>query len=158
MSEQAAKAQLEAYGLADRIITFDTSTATVELAAIALKCDPDNIAKTLSFIAGERVILVVAAGRTRIDNKKFKTTFHKKPKMIHAEDLQRLTGHQMGGVCPFGIPDNVEVWLDNSLKLHDIVYPACGTAYSGVRLTPEELELASHCRGWVDVTQTNTST
>lgn len=151
MSITKVREYLRQYGVEDRVQEFDVSSATVELAAIALHTEPGHIAKTLSFMAGERALLIVMAGDSKVDNRKFKDTFQAKPKMMTAEQLDTLTGLHFGGVCPFAIPDGVEVWLDESLHRYDIVYPACGSENSGIGLTPEELETISRCRGWVDV-------
>ncbi len=145
------RAVLAGFGLADRVMTFDCSTATVELAAAAIGCAPGSIAKTLSFMAGERPVFVVAAGDRRVDNRKFKDTFQAKAKMMSAEELERLTGLRFGGVCPFGLPDTVEIYLDGSLRAWETVYPAAGSENSAVRLSLSELEKAVPSRGWVDV-------
>lgn len=141
---------LEAFGWADRVQEFDVSSATVELAAKALQCDPRRIAKTLSF-KGEPALLVVAAGDARIDNRKFKAVFGMKAKMLSPEEVERFTGHRIGGVCPFALPEGTAVYLDASLQRFETVYPACGSANSAIRLTPKELERASRALGWVDV-------
>lgn len=151
MSIEKAEAHLARYGLADRIQTFTVSSATVALAAQALGCEPAHIAKTLSFERGDGAMLVVAAGDARIDNAKFKARFGFKARMLPAERVEPLIGHGVGGVCPFGVNAGVPVYLDESLKAFDIIYPAAGTAASAVRLTPEELALASEADGWVDV-------
>ena len=135
----------------DRVIEFSVSSATVALAARALGCEEGRIAKTLSFMAGDQPIFVVAAGDQRVDNRKFKDCFHAKAKMMTAEQLETLTGLHFGGVCPFGIPGTVQIWLDNSLRAWDVVYPAAGTESSAVRLTLPELERYSGALGWVDV-------
>lgn len=142
---------LAEHGLLDRLHEFAESTATVELAARALGTKPDQIAKTLSFYRGEGVILVVAAGTRRIDNRKFKEQFGCKAKMLSLEDTERLTGNAAGGVCPFLAPAGAEVWLDVSLKDHGTVYPSAGSAHSGVELSCQELEALSHPAGWCDV-------
>jgi len=144
---------LAQYDASDRVIEFTVSSATVELAARALNCEPGRIAKTLSFMAGDRPIFLVAAGDRRIDNGKYKHTFSAKARMMTAEELESLTGLHFGGVCPFDLPEPAEVWLDESLKAYDIVYPAAGNEASAVRLTPEELEIWSRARGWCDVTK-----
>ncbi len=141
---------LEAFGWADRVQEFDVSSATVELAAKALQCEPRRIAKTLSF-KGERALLVVAAGDARIDNRKFKAAFGMKAKMLSPEEVERFTGHRIGGVCPFALPEGTAVYLDASLRRFESVYPACGSANSAIRLTLKELERASRALGWVDV-------
>ena len=142
---------LAAYGAADRIREFDVSSATVELAAKALGCAESRIAKTLSFMLGDRVVLVVAAGDVKVDNRKYKDFFGGKAKMLAREDAERLTGHAVGGVCPFAVNDGVEVWLDESLKRFDTVFPACGSASSAIELTLDELEKFSRAKGWTDV-------
>ena len=151
MSLDRAKAHLEQFGLADRIHRFDVSSATVELAAQAVGCEPARIAKTLSFLLPEGPVLILAAGDAKIDNSKYKARFHAKAKMLSHDEVEPLIGHGVGGVCPFGVNEGIPVWLDESLKRFDIVYPAAGTANSAVELTLEELERASHAGGWVDV-------
>lgn len=153
MSIERARAHLAKYGLEDRIRELTVSSATVALAAEALGCEPARIAKTLSFENGEGAILVIAAGDARIDNAKFKHRFGMKAHMLSAERVEPLIGHGVGGVCPFGIHEGIPVYLDESLKLFDIVYPAAGTAASAVMLTLSELERASEADGWVDVTK-----
>jgi len=151
MAFEKAKEYLKQFGLEDRIQEFEVSSATVELAAQAVGCEPARIAKTLSFLAGEQTVLIVAAGDARIDNAKYKAQFHTKAKMIPADEVEARTGHAVGGVCPFGIREGVQVYLDASLKRFDFVYPACGSGNSAVRLSLEELERASGCEGWIDV-------
>ena len=151
MAIEKVRTLLEENGLLDRLHEFEQSTATVDLAAQALGVAPDQIAKTLSFYRGEGVVLVVAAGKRRIDNRKFKDTFGVKAKMLSLEDTEKLTGYAAGGVCPFLAPENVEVWLDVSLKDHDTVYPAAGNAHTGIALSCGELEMLSHPVGWCDV-------
>ncbi|MBQ7144581.1 MAG: YbaK/EbsC family protein [Oscillospiraceae bacterium] len=151
MSVETVKAYLARYGASDRVMVFDVSSATVALAAEAIGTQPERIAKTLSFLGEDGAILVVAAGDARIDNPKFKATFHCKAKMLNAEQVPALTGHPVGGVCPFDVPENARVWLDESLKRFATVYPAAGSANSAVELTLEELEQFSNARGWVDV-------
>ncbi len=151
MSIQKVREYLAAYGAADRIREFDVSSATVELAAKALGCAESRIAKTLSFMLGDRVVLVVAAGDVKVDNRKYKDFFGGKAKMLAREDAERLTGHAVGGVCPFAVNDGVEVWLDESLKRFDTVFPACGSASSAIELTLVELEKFSRAKGWTDV-------
>ena len=153
MSIERARAHLAKYGLEDRIRELTVSSATVALAAEALGCEPARIAKTLSFENGEGAILVIAAGDARIDNAKFKHRFGMKAHMLSAERVEPLIGHGVGGVCPFGIHEGIPVYLDESLKRFDIVYPAAGTAASAVMLTLPELERASEADGWVDVTK-----
>jgi prolyl-tRNA editing enzyme YbaK/EbsC (Cys-tRNA(Pro) deacylase) len=151
MTIDAVRPYLAAHGLLDRLHEFEASTATVELAAQALGTEPDTIAKTLSFYRGDGVVLVVTAGRRRIDNRKFKAQFGQKARMLSAEDTERLTGNAAGGVCPFLAPEGAEVWLDVSLRDHETVYPSAGSAHSGVALSCEELEMLARPAGWCDV-------
>ncbi|MBQ1564497.1 MAG: YbaK/EbsC family protein [Clostridia bacterium] len=151
MSLERAKAYLREKGLETHIIIPDHSSATVEKAAEALGCEPGMIAKTLSFLQGEQPVLILAEGTARIDNAKYKARFFRKAKMIPAEQVETLIGHAVGGVCPFGVNENVVVYLDESLKLHDTVYPAAGTDHSAVRLTIAELEHACPDAEWIDV-------
>ena len=151
MSIQKVREYLAAYGAADRIREFNVSSATVELAAKALGCAENRIAKTLSFMLGDRVVLVEAAGDVKVDNRKYKDFFGGKAKMLAREDAERLTGQAVGGVCPFAVNDGVEVWLDESLKRFDTVFPACGSASSAIELTLDELEKFSRAKGWTDV-------
>ena len=151
MSYDRAHAHLEQFGLADRIRLFEVSSATVELAAQAVGCEPARIAKTLSFMLPDGPVLILAAGDAKIDNARYKALFHTKAKMLAFEEVEPLIGHGVGGVCPFGIHDGIPVWLDESLKRFEVVYPAAGTANSAVELTLPELERASCARGWVDV-------
>lgn len=150
-SIEHVKEYLGQFGAQDRVLEFDVSSATVELAAQALGCEPGRIAKTLSFMAGEQGVFIVAAGDCRIDNHRYKEHFGCKAKMMTAEELESLTGLHFGGVCPFGLPESIDVYLDVSLKAYDHVYPACGSSNSAIRLTLEELERFSRCKGWVDV-------
>lgn len=140
-------------GAEDKIIRFDVSSATVELAAQALGCDGSRIAKTMSFLVDEKAVLIVAAGDMKIDNAKFKAYFHTKAKMLTAEQLPELVGHAAGGVCPFALNEGCRVFLDESLKRFDIVYPAAGDAASAIKLTIPELEKFSNPEAWVDVTK-----
>ncbi|WP_367925785.1 YbaK/EbsC family protein [uncultured Ruthenibacterium sp.] len=151
MSIEAVRTYLQTFGLDDRIIEFSQSSATVEQAAQANHCDPARIAKTLSFLLEDRCILIVAAGDAKIDNGKYKARFGHKAKMVAFDDVEERVGHAAGGVCPFAVKDNVDVYLDESLKRFDIVFPAAGNSSSAVRLTPAELEKASASNGWVDV-------
>ncbi len=151
MSIEKVKAYFASVGLAERIQEFEVSSATVALAAEALHCEPARIAKTLSFANGDGAILVVAAGDARIDNPKFKARFGMKAKMLSAEDAVRLIGHAVGGVCPFAVNEGVPVYLDESLKRFEVVYPAAGSSNSGIGLTIPELEAHSRCAAWVDV-------
>lgn len=150
VSVDAVRTYLSAYGLAGRVMEFELSSATVELAAVAVGCEPAHIAKTLSFDAGGEAVLIVTAGDMKIDNPKYKAQFHTKAKMLSHEDALSRIGHAVGGVCPFAVNDGVQVYLDISLKRFDIVYPAAGSTSSAVKLTPAELEKASGGT-WVDV-------
>ena len=148
-----AKKHLEKFGLEDRIQLFDVSSATVELAAKAVGTAPEHIAKTMSFWVDEKPILIVIAGDAKVDNHKYKEKFHTKAKMIQFEDVEPAIGHAVGGVCPFGVNDDVTVYLDDSLKRFEIVYPAAGTDNSAVKLTIPELEKSSGYVEWIDVTK-----
>lgn len=151
MSSEKALKHLEKFGLADRVKFFEVSSATVELAAAALGCEPARIAKSLTFAVGDKPVMIIAAGDVKIDNPKFKAQFAAKAKMLTAEQVSELIGHEVGGVCPFGVNDGVEVYLDVSLKRFERVFPACGSANSAVDLSVDELEKCSGCIGWVDV-------
>ena len=152
MSIEKVRAYFASLGIADRIREFTVSSATVELAAAALGCDGAHIAKTMSFMTPEGAILVVAAGDARIDNHKYKETFHVKAKMLSADEVEPLVGHSVGGVCPFVPSDGVRVYLDASLRRFDTVYPACGSPSSAIGLTIPELEkYAAPPAAWVDV-------
>lgn len=151
MSLERAKTYLKQKGFEDRIIIPEKSSATVAEAAAALGCEPGMIAKSLSFLQDDRPVLVLAEGTARVDNKKYKARFGCKAKMIPGDQVEALIGHDVGGVCPFGVNDGVTVYLDESLKLHDTVYPAAGTDHSAVRLTISDLEQACDYTAWVDV-------
>lgn len=151
MSVQAVREYLQKFGYADRIAEFSESTATVELAAAVVGVIPARIAKTLSFKVNEAVILVVAAGDAKIDNRKYKDKFGAKAKMLTAQEAIDLVGHPVGGVCPFAVNDGVTVYLDESLKRFESVFPAAGSAGSAVRLSCEELFESSQAAEWVDV-------
>ena len=151
MAFDKAKTYLESFGLADRIIVTEHSSATVSEAAEAIGCEPAMIAKTLSFLQDDTPVLILADGLARIDNRKYKERFHCKARMIPAELVEPLIGHDIGGVCPFGIHQDVRVYLDESLRKHEIVYPAVGTDHSGVKLTIPELETCCSGAEWVDV-------
>lgn len=151
MSLERAKAYLAQYGLDGDVMEFDASSATVELAAAAVGCEPERIAKTLSFATGERVALVVCAGDARIANPKFKEAFGCKAKMLPADEAEERIGHAVGGVCPFGVKDGCDVYLDESLRRFDTVYPACGSSNSAIALTPDELARIVPQGVWVDV-------
>lgn len=133
------------------ILEFDTSSATVEMASNALGVEPGRIAKTLSFKAEAGAILVVAAGDVKVDNTKFKTEFGMKAKMLTPEEVLQYTGHAVGGVCPFGNPEGVPVYLDESLQRFDSIYPACGSSNSAIRMVCDDLEAYTNFKKWVDV-------
>ena len=151
MSLEKAKAYLAEKGYADHVIELEDSSATVQLAAQALGVEPGMIAKTMSFLIGEEAILILTEGTARVDNRKYKDTFHMKAKMIPFEEVEKWIGHAPGGVCTFGIKEGVKVYLDESLKQFDTVYPAAGNDHSAVKLTIAELEEVAGAVGWVDV-------
>ena len=151
MSIERARAYLAEKGVADRIRELDHSSATVELAAEALGVEPARIAKTLSFMLHETPILIVAAGDAKIDNHKYKSFFGVKAKMLTPEEAETLIGHAVGGVCPFGVPENIKIYLDRSLTRFETVFPACGNSNSAIELTIPELEELSAMAEWVDV-------
>lgn len=151
MSLERAKNHLAQFGLENRIKLFEVSSATVELAALAVGCEPARIAKTLSFMVDSAPVLILAAGDAKIDNSKYKGQFHTKAVMLPFDDVEALIGHGVGGVCPFGVKEGIKVYLDISLQRFEIVYPAAGTAASAVELNLEELERASNSLGWIDV-------
>lgn len=151
MSVEKAKEHLEKFGLTERIRVFEQSSATVELAAKALGCEPALIAKSLTFLVNGEPIMIVAAGDTKIDNPKYKAQFGVKAKMLSAEEVDRLIGHSVGGVCPFGINNGVRVFLDSSLKRFEKVFPACGSGNTAVELSIKELEQCSGYEDWIDV-------
>ena len=139
------------FGIEDRIQEFSVSSATVELAAAALNCEPERIAKTLSFSTPEGAVLVVMAGDARVDNPKFKAQFNTKAKMLSPDEALAQIGHAVGGVCPFAVKDGVKVYLDESLKRFKTVFPACGSSNSGIELSIDELEKYSDASAWVNV-------
>ena len=153
MSIEQVKAYLTECGLGSRVQEFDVSSATVELAAQALGCEPCLIAKTMSFLVNEHVVLVVLAGDARIDNAKFKAEFHQKAKMLSPDQVSELTGFPVGGVCPFLAPEGTKVYLDESLRRFEIVYPAAGSRNSAVKVNLKELERASRAEKWIDVSK-----
>ena len=150
MAFEKAYAFLSDRGYADRVQTFDVSSATVELAAAALATEPARIAKSLTFLEEDRAIMVVCAGDVKVNSGKFKQKFGVKARMLTREQVHDLVGHDVGGVCPFGVNDGVRVCLDESMKRFDFVYPACGSDNSAVKLTPAELEQLTGGE-WVDV-------
>jgi prolyl-tRNA editing enzyme YbaK/EbsC (Cys-tRNA(Pro) deacylase) len=151
LSLEAVKDVLKAHGLENRVRTFDVSSATVELAAIAVGTEPEKIAKSLTFLVDDRPVMVICAGDAKVNNSKYKGYFHKKAKMLSREEVNEMIGHDVGGVCPFGRKDGVEVYLDESLKRFQTVYPACGSSNSAVELSLEELEALSGSKEWIDV-------
>lgn len=152
MSIEKVRAYFNKLGIENRILEFDVSSATVELAAKALNVEPARIAKTLSFKQDDHCILIVCAGDVRVDNKKYKSYFHTKARMLSPEEALAFTGHSIGGVCPFGIENNnVKIYLDNSLKRFQTIYPACGSSNSAIELTCEELFKYSNSLEWIDV-------
>lgn len=155
MSLEKAKKYLEEKGFIDNVIELEDSSATVVLAAQALGVEPGMIAKTMSFLQGEKPVLILTEGAARIDNRKYKDTFGIKAKMIPFDEVEQIIGHAPGGVCPFGINEGIEVYLDESLKQYDTVYPAAGNDHSAVRLTIAELEQATDYIKWIDVCKIN---
>lgn len=151
MAIEKVRKYLKQFNLDDKILEFETSSATVQLAAETLNCEPGRIAKTMSFIVNEEPILIVLAGDIKIDNSKYKAEFHTKAKMIPFIDVENIIGHAAGGVCPFGINDGILVYLDKSLKKYETVFPACGSSNSAIEITIEELEKTSNYTKWIDV-------
>ena len=151
MSIEKVRSYFSEKGMAERILEFPVSSATVELAAQALNCEPCRIAKTLSFSVKDTPILVVTAGDAKVNNGKFKARFGVKAKMLSREEAEEKIGHAVGGVCPFAVNRGVSVYLDASLKRFDTVFPACGSSNSAIELTIPELETHSHYEDWVDV-------
>lgn len=151
MAIEKVKDYFARYGMQDRVLEFPVSSATVELAAEALHCEPCRIAKTLSFLVEEKPILIVAAGDAKIDNHKYKAQFSTKAKMLTPEQAETLVGHAVGGVCPFAVQPGVTVYLDVSLRRFATVFPACGSSNSAIELTIPELERYSGFTSWVDV-------
>ena len=153
MSLESVREHLKQYHADDRIIVLGQSSATVDEAAEALGVSPARIAKTLSFKTKEGAILIVAAGDTKIDNKKYKAEFGLKAKMLTADEVQAYTGHEVGGVCPFGLAENLPIYLDESMKRFDTLFPACGSRNSAIELSCGEIEAFSGAVRWVDVCQ-----
>ena len=151
MSIERVREYFRQYGIENRIMEFDTSSATVELAAEAVGCEPARIAKTLSFMVEETPILIVAAGDAKIDNPKYKAQFHTKAKMLTREEVTELIGHAVGGVCPFAVKEGIKIYLDESLRRFETVYPAAGSSNSAIPMTMEDLEKYSGSSQWVDV-------
>lgn len=153
MAIEKVREYFKKFGIENRIQEFEVSSATVELAAEALHCEPCRIAKTLSFMVDEKPILIVAAGDAKIDNPKYKAKFKTKAKMLGVDEVEACVGHAVGGVCPFGINEGVTVYLDESLKRFRTVFPACGSSNSAIELSIEELEKYANPQEWVDVCQ-----
>ena len=151
MAIETVKAYFTQFDMDGKIIEFDVSSATVELAAQALQCEPKRIAKTLSFADGAGCVLIVAAGDAKVDNAKYKARFGGKAKMLSADEVLEKVGHAVGGVCPFGINEGVPVYLDVSLKRFETVFPACGSGNSAIELSIPQLERYAKFRDWVDV-------
>lgn len=151
MAIEKVREYFKQFGLENRILEFAVSSATVDLAAKALNCEPCKIAKTLSFMIEEHPILIVAAGDTKIDNQKYKAQFKTKAKMLTPEQAETLIGHSVGGICPFAVNNQVTVYLDQSLQRFTTVFPACGSSNSAIELTIAELEKYSNFKAWVDV-------
>lgn len=152
MSLVRVREYLKQYGKDKEIIEFNESSATVSEAAHAIGCDEADIAKTLSYVVNNKPILIVMAGNKRCDNHKYKAYFHEKAHMISKENLVELVGHEAGGVCPFGVKEVVDIYLDISLKEHEFVYSACGSTNSAIKLSIQELERLSNYKEWIDVT------
>ena len=150
LSIEKVRSYFKTVGIEERILEFSVSSATVELAAKALNCEPERIAKSLSFLVGEDVVLVVAAGDAKIDNPKFKTEFNAKAKMLSPDLAEELVGHAVGGVCPFAVNEGVKVYLDKSLTRFETVFPACGSSNSAIELTIKELAEFSGLCSWID--------
>ncbi|MDD2505129.1 MAG: YbaK/EbsC family protein [Bacilli bacterium] len=153
MAIDKVKEYFKPFNMEDEIIELDKSSATVALAAEALGCMTNEIAKSLAFIVNEVPILVLTSGDVKIDNSKFKNTFETRARMIKPDEVEKLIGHDIGGVCPFGINDNVKVYLDESLKKLKYAYPACGSSNSAIKLTVDQLEKFSSYQKWVDVSK-----
>ena len=152
MSIEKVRAYFKRFGIEDRIREFEVSSATVELAAVAVGVEGARIAKSLSFKVGDKPIIIVVAGDAKIDNGKYKAQFHTKAKMLTHEEAHSLIGHDVGGVCPFALPEDVSVYLDVSLRRFETVFPAAGSDNSAIELSCAELErYASNFVEWVDV-------
>lgn len=152
MSLQSVKDYFMQFGIADRVLEFDVSSATVELAAAAAGCEPKRIAKSLTFLVGDQRVMIVTAGDAKVDNQKYKARFGTKAKMLSPDQAEALIGHSIGGICPFAIHDGVNVYLDVSMQRFDTVFPACGSANSAIELTCDELgQYAQGVQGWADL-------
>jgi len=153
MSIEKVKKYFKQFDVDNRILEFDVSSATVELAAIALNCEPARIAKSLSFWVENKPVIIVMAGDIKVSNAKFKNQFKIKAKMLTPDQAEQLIGHKVGGVCPFSVNEGVDVYLDVSLKKYKTVFPACGSSNSAIELTIEELEKFSNYKNWIDIGQ-----
>lgn len=151
MAIEQARAHLAQWGMDDKILEFEVSSATVELAAQAVGCQPERIAKSLTFMVDGQCVLIVVAGDKKIDNSKFKSKFKTKAKMLTAEEVEAMVGHAVGGVCPFGVKSGVKIYLDTSLQRFETVFPACGSSNSAIELTIKELEEYAQSEEWIDV-------
>lgn len=151
MSVEKVKQYLMQFGMDNRVTEFDVSSATVELAAEAIGCEPERIAKSITFLVDGKAVLVVCSGDMKVDNPKFKAQFGTKAKMLTPDQVIEMVGHAVGGVCPFAVNEGTEIYLDNSLKRFETVYPACGSSNSVIKLTLEELERLSGSDRWIDV-------
>lgn len=151
MSIDKVRKYLKQFNFEDKILEFNSSSSTVALAAETLNCETGRIAKTMSFLVNDKPILIVLAGDIKIDNSKYKAEFHTKAKMIPYNDVEKIIGHAAGGVCPFGINDGIEVYLDESLKKYETVFPACGSSNSAIELKIKELEKTSQFIKWIDI-------
>lgn len=154
MAIEIVRNYLKEWGADGRIVEFPVSSATVELAAQAVGCEPARIAKTLSFLVDDHAVLIVTAGDMKIDNAKYKAFFHTKAKMLSPDQVVEMVGHAVGGVCPFGVNDGVEIYLDESLKRFRTVFPAAGSSNSAIEVNMEELEEYSRSTSWIDVCKT----
>lgn len=151
MAIEVVREYLKRWDADGRILEFPVSSATVELAAQAVGCEPARIAKTLSFLVEDHAVLIVTAGDAKVDNPKYKAQFHTKAKMLDKEQVTEMIGHAVGGVCPFGVKEGVEIYLDESLKRFETVFPAAGSSNSAIEVTLKELELFSGSDRWIDV-------
>lgn len=151
MAIEKVKEYFKQFGMENRVLEFEVSSATVELAAQALGCEPERIAKSITMNVDGGGVMIIAAGDVKIDNAKYKAEFATKAKMLSPDEALDMTGHAVGGICPFAINDGCRVYLDESLKRFDFVYPACGSSNSAIKLTIEELEKYSGYIKWIDV-------
>ena len=151
MAFDKAKKYLDEKGFGDRVLTFDVSSATVELAAVAVGTEPEKICKSLTFTVDGKPVMILFAGDAKVSNSKFKAQFKTKATMLSRDEVSSMIGHDVGGVCPFAVKEGVKVYLDESLKRFETVFPACGSSNSAIELTIPELEKYSCFDGWVDV-------